>query len=77
MFIHKTDYTEDHTHATVDEARSCEAAWDAYDDVPCCSICDATGHGYVGGGPCPLEVSDIVRWETDEDEARAAFYAFA
>lgn len=20
-----------------------------------CSICDALGHGYPGGGPCPLE----------------------
>ncbi len=20
-----------------------------------CSICDAVGHGYPGGGPCPLE----------------------
>ena len=26
------------------------------DDEPrCCSICDAPGHGYPGGGPCPLE----------------------
>lgn len=22
---------------------------------PSCSICDALGHGYPGGGPCPLE----------------------
>lgn len=21
----------------------------------CCSICDGMGHGYPGGGPCPLE----------------------
>lgn len=28
----------------------------AYDDEPrCCSLCDAPGHGYPGGGPCPLE----------------------
>jgi hypothetical protein len=26
------------------------------DEEPrCCSICDAPGHGYPGGGPCPLE----------------------
>jgi hypothetical protein len=46
-----------------------------YDDVPCCSICDGAGHGYPGGGPCPLEVSDLVRWETDEDERRALMFA--
>lgn len=34
---------------------------DEYDDgadqdaVGTCSICDAVGHGYPGGGPCPLE----------------------
>ena len=22
---------------------------------PTCSICDGLGHGYPGGGPCPLE----------------------
>lgn len=22
---------------------------------PSCSICDGLGHGYPGGGPCPLE----------------------
>jgi len=26
-----------------------------WDDGPCCSICDGLGHGYPGGGPCPLE----------------------
>lgn len=25
---------------------------------PTCSICDALGHGYPGGGPCPLEDVD-------------------
>lgn len=25
---------------------------------PRCSICDGLGHGYPGGGPCPLEVTD-------------------
>ncbi len=23
---------------------------------PCCRICDGQGHGYPGGGPCPLEM---------------------
>ncbi len=32
-----------------------------------CSICDGMGHGYPGGGPCPLE---SVGWmETMADEA--------
>ena len=26
-----------------------------YIEGPTCSICDALGHGYPGGGPCPLE----------------------
>ncbi len=30
---------------------------------PSCSICDGLGHGYPGGGPCPLE-------ETGEDDPR-------
>lgn len=25
---------------------------------PACNICDATGHGYPGAGPCPLEDVD-------------------
>lgn len=25
---------------------------------PTCNICDALGHGYPGGGLCPLEVTD-------------------
>lgn len=25
---------------------------------PTCSICDGLGHGYPGGGPCPLEMGD-------------------
>lgn len=24
---------------------------------PTCSLCDALGHGYPGGGPCPLEMT--------------------
>jgi hypothetical protein len=44
---------------------------DAYDDYyegPCCSLCDGLGHGYPGGGPCPLEISYAVRDETDTDD---------
>lgn len=26
-----------------------------YWEGPTCSLCDAVGHGYPGGGPCPLE----------------------
>ena len=26
-----------------------------WDEGPTCNICDASGHGYPGGGPCPLE----------------------
>lgn len=31
---------------------------------PSCSICDGLGHGYPGGGPCPLE--DRGAWEPEE-----------
>lgn len=73
MFTHLHPQLVRHQHATVTEARDCEA----YDptDVPCCSICDGAGHGYPGGPPCPLEVSEVVRWETDEDERRALLFA--
>lgn len=36
-----------------------------------CSICDGLGHGYPGGGPCPLEVSPVVWMEEEEDRLRA------
>lgn len=75
MFIHKTDFAEDHRHELVEEARECEyvAASEAfYADERCCSICDGVGHGYPGGGPCPLEVNERAAWEDAEDEARAA-----
>lgn len=29
-----------------------------YIEGPTCSICDAVGHGFPGGGPCPLESPD-------------------
>lgn len=28
------------------------------EEGPTCSICDGLGHGYPGGGPCPLEMAD-------------------
>jgi hypothetical protein len=34
---------------------------------PTCSICDALGHGYPGGPPCPLE--DSGRYEPEEQGA--------
>jgi hypothetical protein len=73
MFTHITEHLVPHQHATVAEARECEA----YDpnDVPCCSICDGAGHGFPGGRPCPLEVSEVTRWETDEDERMALAFA--
>lgn len=74
MFTHKTSFEVDHPHATVAEARACEAGWEAANaahDAPCCWICDGVGHGYPGAGPCPLEDSEIVGWETEQDEARA------
>jgi hypothetical protein len=49
---------------------------DDYEEPPCCSICDGNGHGYPGGPPCPLEVNEIQRWETDEDERRAQEFGF-
>ncbi len=41
---------------------------DYYDEGPTCSICDALGHGYPGGGPCPLEDSG---WEAIEQDRQA------
>lgn len=36
-----------------------EPDWDDEDyEGPCCTICDGLGHGYPGGPPCPLEVTD-------------------
>jgi hypothetical protein len=44
------------------ECTSCVSIQDDYyasqDEGPSCSICDALGHGYPGGPPCPLEVCD-------------------
>jgi hypothetical protein len=32
-----------------------EVDWDGFVEGPTCSICDGLGHGYPGGGPCPIE----------------------
>jgi hypothetical protein len=42
------------------ECTSCVSIQDEYyaSEGPTCSICDAVGHGYPGGPPCPLEVTD-------------------
>lgn len=36
-----------------------QALQEVYKEGPTCSICDALGHGYPGGGPCPLEESPL------------------
>jgi len=50
--------------------------YDELDDAPCCSICDGVGHGYPGGGPCPLENRGA--WDSfrDEEAEREALMAF-
>lgn len=54
-----------HTNAAAALDRFLLAGFDAWSDYdlgemegPTCSICDALGHGYPGGGPCPLEQAD-------------------
>jgi hypothetical protein len=37
------------------------------DEGPSCSICDALGHGYPGGGPCPLEERGAMDADRDFD----------
>lgn len=37
-------------------------------DVRYCSLCDGVGHGYPGGGPCPLEERGY--WEAEADRDR-------
>jgi hypothetical protein len=32
-----------------------DSLYDEFDEGPSCSLCDGLGHGYPGGGPCPLE----------------------
>ncbi len=38
--------------------------FDPEEDTEACGICDALGHGFPGGPPCPLEISDY----SDEPE---------
>lgn len=39
-----------------------------------CAICDGLGHGQPGYGPCPrYEVDYELRYETEEEEKRAAW----
>jgi hypothetical protein len=45
-----------------------------WDEGPTCSICDALGHGYPGGGPCPLEDSG---WYDPEEERERYFEGLA
>jgi hypothetical protein len=43
-----------------------------WDEGPTCSICDGLGHGYPGGGPCPLEEGDS--WYVgSQEEARERY----
>jgi hypothetical protein len=32
-----------------------------------CSICDGVGHGYPGGGPCPLEETGWMEADRDRE----------
>jgi hypothetical protein len=32
-----------------------DSNWEPDEEGPTCGICDAVGHGFPGGGPCPLE----------------------
>jgi hypothetical protein len=51
---------------TADEEGNVEWDWiDQEEEGPACSICDALGHGYPGGGPCPLEER---AWDDGFDE---------
>jgi hypothetical protein len=46
----------------------CDECYYAAEEGPSCSICDALGHGYPGGGPCPLEDTG---WREPEPEVWA------
>jgi hypothetical protein len=37
------------------------------EEGPSCNICDALGHGYPGGGPCPLEETGWADPDSDRD----------
>lgn len=38
---------------------------DEHYEGPTCSLCDGLGHGYPGGGPCPLEERGWAEAEAD------------
>jgi hypothetical protein len=40
--------------AQIEQARRAYGG-DEFYEGPTCSLCDGLGHGYPGGGPCPLE----------------------
>lgn len=46
--------------------------YESEDEPRCCSICDGPGHGYPGGGPCPLE--NMMSWADVEREEWEATY---
>lgn len=81
---HDQAITKVHHHDTAADVRDCftsqtvlpsieEIGYTEAYEQPCCSICDAPGHGYPGGGPCPLEVNEIVAFEDNQDRMRALF----
>lgn len=55
-------------HAPTCDCKACLLEDDQEVEGPCCSICDGLGHGYPGGGPCPLEEGGY--WEARADEDR-------
>ena len=57
-------------HTAETASAACDECWDRYgpDEGPSCSICDALGHGYPGGGPCPLEERGY--WDAEEERSR-------
>lgn len=79
---HELGLSDEHHHHSVAQVRACclqalvpsleeelyEQHLDAIDAIPTCSICDASGHGYPGGMPCPLEVNEVQRYEEDAEE---------
>lgn len=73
MFTHVFTEVEPHQHETVQEARDCEAAIEAWMDPPCCPVCDAPGCGADGNGCRRYEWgTDAYRAEVEADDLRAA-----
>lgn len=83
-YVNGTDYAPAHEVPTFAEASALlreavalggtavalDEAWygPEADEGPSCSLCDALGHGYPGGGPCPLEERGY--WDAEEDRQR-------